>query len=209
MKQKLIESAINVEFRRPVLSDSLASDGKTWSVPLWNLGKMNLNGRIYSEDLAKRLCVENKDTLCMDGHNDLFEYAAAMAHAHDPWIENGQLWVKFEFIDEEYEKKIRFCLDNGIPVGVSSVGWGDMDKDGNVNADTYELVRYFDFVSTPANETYVQESTETEDEAINNGENGKEETTAENIEEATATEDTATADNLRRLLLIRKHNSRK
>lgn len=203
MKQKLIESTINPAFVRPLMSDSVSNDGKTWSVPIWTFGVKNLNGRIYPQELGERLVKDKRSSLCMDGHEELTEYAGAMAYAHDPYIENGQLWVKFEFIDEAYEKKIRFCLENEIPVGVSSVGWGETDKDGNVNPDTYEIVRYFDFVTSPANETYV---TESEDESQNETQG---EAAAENITEATATVDAATAENnRRRLRLLQKYYSR-
>lgn len=152
----LKETVINPQFRRPQMTDKLINDEKgVWTVPLWNLNEMNLNGRIYSDVLATRLVAENARTICNDGHDEIGEYSNMMAHAFDPFIEDGQLWVHFQFIDKAYEAKILFCLENGIPVGVSSVGYGIMDENGLVDADSYELVRYFDFVNQPANSTYV------------------------------------------------------
>ena len=187
--QKLIETNMNPTFKRPVLSESSGEKGSEWSVPIWNLGERNLNGRTYTEELAQRLVKEAAKTLANDGHFDeCSEYANARAYAYEPWIENNQMWVKFKFIDSEYEDKIIFCLENGIPVGVSSVGYGSMDAQGVIDAATYELIRYFDFVNQPANETFVQK-----------------EEVQEPTEPSTEDEESATAEkaeNLRRLLKI-------
>lgn len=157
MKKKLLtDSIMGPGFRRPVLNESSGKKEGAWSVFIWTLGERNLNGRTYTRELAERIVGENRDTLCNDGHdNYLSEYANSMAHAFNPRIENNQLWVDFEFIDKGYEEKISFCLDHGIPVGVSSVGLGECDDSGIVNPETYELVRYFDFVQHPANESFV------------------------------------------------------
>lgn len=155
MKEKLIETNMNAKLVKPVLNEATGSQ-EGWTVQLWNLGEKNLNGRIYTEELAQRLVAENAETLCMDGHeNYMAEYSNAMAHAFSPFIQDNFLCVHFEFIDENYEKKIQFCLDHNIPVGVSSVGYGTMNAEGVVTPEDYELVRYFDFVQSPANSTYV------------------------------------------------------
>lgn len=193
------ETVLNPGFRRPQVSDSVSNDGKTWIVPIWNLGERNLNGRTYTEELAKRIVKENADKLCNDGHLEIGEYANAMAHAFDPFIENGQLLVHFEFIDEAYEKKIIFCLEHDIPVGVSSVGYGEMDEHGVIDPDTYELVRYFDFVSMPANETYVtKDSVEPED----NGDRQDEKVDDKRADESADESEPAAADLKRRLLVL-------
>lgn len=190
--QKLIETNMNPSFKRPVLAENSGEKGSEWSVPIWNLGERNLNGRTYTEELAKRLVEEANKTLVNDGHfDDINEYANARAYAYEPWIEGNQMWVKFKFIDSAYEDKIIFCLENSIPVGVSSVGMGSMDEHGVVDPATYELVRYFDFVNHPANETFVQKDEVQE----------PTEPSTEKTESATAERD----ENLRRLLKIH-HN---
>lgn len=192
----LRETTMNPSFKKPEISDKLVNekDG-IWSVPLWNLNEMNLNGRTYNTALAERLVAENARTLCNDGHEDYCsEYANARAYAFDPFIEGSQLCVHFKFIDAEYEKKILFCLENGIPVGVSSVGYGTMDGNGVVNPVDYELVRYFDFVNQPANSTFVaKESLEVQHE---------EPTTVDDSEA------TAKANRRRLLALQMKYNER-
>lgn len=187
--QKLIETNMNPTFKRPVLAENSGEKGSEWSVPIWNLGERNLNGRTYTEELAQRLVKEGAKTLANDGHCDeISEYANARAYAYEPWIENNQMWVKFKFIDPDYEDKIIFCLENSIPVGVSSVGYGTMDAQGVIDAATYELVRYFDFVNQPANSTFVQKEEVQEPTELS----------TESTESATAEK----AENLRRLLKI-------
>ncbi len=162
-KKKLVDSIMNPGFKKPMLNEATGKKEGNYSVPIWNLNERNLNGRTYTTALAERIVKENKETLCNDGHDSYTEYAGAMAHAFNPRIENNQLWVDFEFIDETYAAKITFCIDHNIPVGVSSVGYGSMDEHGVVDPDTYELVRYFDFVQHPANETFVAKESKDEE----------------------------------------------
>lgn len=196
MKKLFTETVMNPKFTRPQMSDKLVNekDG-IWTVAIWNLGERNLNGRTYTEALAKRLVAENKTTACHDGHDDYGkEYAGMMAYAFDPYIEDGQMCVHFQFVDKAYESKILFCLEHGIPVGVSSVGYGSQDEHGVIGVEDYELVRYFDFVNSPANETYVaKDSTEVKPET---------ETTVEDSEA------TAAANRRRLLALHQKYNRR-
>ncbi|MBI9094192.1 MAG: hypothetical protein JEY71_11905 [Sphaerochaeta sp.] len=135
-----------------------------WSAPIWNIGMLNLNGRVYTEELAKRLATENRATLAYDSHrHDWGEaYLAAVAVVKSPRIEDGQLWVDIFFVDKAYSDKLSAIHEAGVSIGVSSVGYGETDKDGVVNAATYELVRYLDFVTDPANETYAEPEKETE-----------------------------------------------
>lgn len=192
-RKRLVETTMNPTFLKPKLNEASGEKGGEWSVPIWNLGARNLNGRTYTEELAKRLVSDDKKTLVNDGHDDYGrEYGNAQAFAYDPFIENGQLWVRFKFMDSSYEDRIIFCLENGIPVGVSSVGMGSVDEHGVVDAQTYELVRYFDFVNHPANETFVQKA-EVEDPSKPSTE-GKDPSTEER------------ESNLRRLLKIHFEN---
>jgi len=134
-----------------------------WSAPIWNIGKLNLNGRVYTDDLAKRLVSENRATLAYDSHRHEWgeAYLAAVAVARNPRIEDGQLWVDIFFVDKAYSDKLSAIQQAGVSIGVSSVGYGETDNDGVVNAATYELVRYLDFVTDPANETYAGPGEET------------------------------------------------
>ncbi len=134
-----------------------AGSVSAWSAPIWNIGRLNLNGRVYTDELAKRLVAENKATLAYDSHRHEWgeAYLAAVAVARNPRIEGEQLWVDIFFVDKAYSEKLSAIHEAGVSIGVSSVGYGETDKDGVVNAATYELVRYLDFVTDPANETFA------------------------------------------------------
>lgn len=159
MKNLFVDSNMNPSIARTPLTEAEGpSDGK-WSVRLWKLGERNLNGRTYTEEIAKQVIANNAVTLCNDGHERYAcEYLEAVAVASEPYIEDGYLCCRFEFIDKAYEEKMKVCLEKNIPVGVSSVGFGACDEHGVVTE--YELVRYFDFVNHPANEVYVNQKKE-------------------------------------------------
>jgi hypothetical protein len=140
-----------------------AGSVSAWSAPIWNIGRLNLNGRLYTLELAQRLVAENRATLAYDSHRHEWgeAYLAAVAVARNPRIEGDQLWVDIFFVDKAYSEKLAAIHQAGVSIGVSSVGYGETDKDGVVNAATYELVRYLDFVTDPANETYAGPENET------------------------------------------------
>ena len=128
-----------------------------WTSPVWNIGRLNLNGRVYSEDLANRIVTENKATVSYDSHGNDYSkaYSDVMAVSKNPRIEGDQLWVDIFMVDAAYSSKLEAINRSGVGIGVSCVGYGETDKDGVVNPTTYELVRYLDFVVDPANETYA------------------------------------------------------
>ena len=123
-----------------------------WEAQLWHLGVVNLNGRVYSEPLAQRMIAENKTTVAYDGHDgDRYgDYGPVKAICKNPHISGEYFCVDVFIIDEAYSKKLEVIAEHELPIGVSSVGYGETDQNGVVNAATYELVRYLDFVTTPA-----------------------------------------------------------
>ncbi|MEA5032312.1 MAG: hypothetical protein VB025_09210 [Sphaerochaeta sp.] len=128
-----------------------------WTAPVWNIGKLNLNGRLYGEELAKRIVAAGKATISYDSHRHDYgdAYGDVVAVAKNPRIEGDQLWVDIFMVDAAYSAKVDAINKAGVGIGVSCVGYGETDKDGVVNPATYELVRYLDFVVDPANETYA------------------------------------------------------
>ena len=166
-----------------------------WTAPIWDIGKLNLNGRVYGEDLAKRIVKENKATLAYDSHVDDYReaYKNAVAVIKNPRIEGDQLWVDIFFVDEGYAKKLASIHKEGVGIGVSSVGYGETDKDGVVNPTTYELVRYLDFVVTPANSSYAQPNKK-------DGESDKEEDSIE----VSVDEDSELSDDLKARIEVYK-----
>ena len=100
-------------------------------------------------------------TLAYDGHDVDYmtgeEYGIAKAVCKNPHIEDGQLWVDIEFVDSEYEALLVTLMEKGIEIGVSSVGYGEQDPmSGIIIPESYELVRFLDFVVCPAGEVYLK-----------------------------------------------------
>lgn len=159
MKKKLIES-----FYLPARKLEEQEEGGKWVAPVWNLDTVNLNGRIYPSELAERICKESPATIANDGHESDYrtgaEYSGAVAVCKNPRVENNQLWVDIEFIDDDYRRKLEAISSQGVPIGVSSVGYGEMDKDGRVIPESYELVRFLDFVTSPAGLVYATKEKE-------------------------------------------------
>lgn len=135
-----------------------------WRAPIWQLDKLNLNGRVYSTKLAQRIVAEGLATGACDGHDPDYhrDFGNYKAVVKNPVIEDGKLYVDIYFVDEVYQAHIAKLSEAGLAIGVSSVGYGETDVDGVVNADTYRLVRYLDFVSNPAGEVYAKPAKENE-----------------------------------------------
>ena len=146
---------------------NLASD--VWTAEVWRLDEVNLNGRVYPTELAQRIVRDNQKTMAYDGHEADWrsghDYAPAVAYCDNPRIENGSLVVDIHFLEGQKEnpsvKNIRELFAAGLPIGVSSVGYGSINEQGIVQED-YELVRYLDFVAMPAGLVYAVPKTEAE-----------------------------------------------
>lgn len=152
--EKLIESGVLVH---APLQESEGT-GK-WVADIWRLGERNLNGRTYTKEVAEKVIKEKPSTVAYDGHfADAVsgnEYGIAKAICKNPRIESNILKVDIEFVDDDFERKIERIAGAGVPVGVSSVGFGEVDEKGNIIPETYSLVRYLDFVTSPAGEVYA------------------------------------------------------
>lgn len=133
-----------------------------WVADVWRLGEENLNGRIYTEELADRLIKENPVTPAYDGHfcdwSNGNEYKNAVAVCKNLRKEDGILRCDIEFLEceKDYEEKLTELYNKGVPIGVSSVGYGEYEADGKtISTDSYQLVRVLDFVTQPAGEVYA------------------------------------------------------
>ncbi len=144
-----------------VKTEASEAAGKTaegiWEAPVWKLGVVNLNGRVYNHALADRIVAEATVTGCCDGHEPdrSEEFKNNVAICKEPYIKDGEMWVRIYMIDKEYESMLAKSQDLGLLIGVSSVGYGETDENGVVNPLTYELVRYMDFVANPANPSAI------------------------------------------------------
>lgn len=159
-KKLLIESGGYLK-KPAVLNEAEGEEKARWSAPVWRIGEMNLNGRIYSMPLAERIVAENPVTVAYDGHDVNWvtgeEYGIAKAVCSNPRIEDMQLIVDIDFVEKAYEEKLIALMDRGIQIGVSSVGFGEQDPvSGIIIPESYELLRFLDFVICPAGEVYMK-----------------------------------------------------
>jgi hypothetical protein len=154
---KLSEEKIEAENSS---TDSSVAGG--YKVPVWRLDQKNANGRTYPSALAERLVSEAPITYALDGHprteSDV-SFEDVKAIGKNPTIEDGILWAEAYFVDNDYYKKIESIIEQGSTIGLSSVGWGELDENGTINAETYHLSRYFDFVLNPSYSVYITQDT--------------------------------------------------
>lgn len=195
----LIQESAVVNYVAPALMESEngteEKDGH-WVADVWKLGEENLNGRIYTEELAQRLIRENPVTMAYDGHLCDWingnEYKNAVAICKNLRVEDGVMKTDIEFLEceKEYEAKLKELAFKGIAIGVSSVGYGEYEEDGKtINPETYTIVRILDFVTQPAGEVYATLTSEEAEDA---------EPVAELSAEAMARKDKLIADFLKK-----------
>lgn len=155
----LIESNLSSKIEKLPLTE--AQKGKyfgAWKCPIWQIGKLNLNGRVYPLELANKIIESNLVTAVCDGHDPDYhrEYKNYIAVAKEPWLDGSVFGCNVYIIDAEYQDTISKLESLGLPIGVSSVGYGETDQDGVINYLTYELIRYLDFVTFPASQVFAK-----------------------------------------------------
>jgi hypothetical protein len=174
-KQHLIEN-FSKDWGEPLQLHKLAlnesanlveANGKKYSVkegyevPVWRLGKKNLNNRIYTESLAKKVVKESKDlvTSCLADHpTQEGSVKDILAVAKNPHIREGILYVDSYIVDEAFGKKLNKMHEAGYGLGVSSSCYGELNEStGEVIEEGFEVERFFDFVISPSYEVYVTE----------------------------------------------------
>lgn len=195
MKKILLKEQMTLEnIQRKALSEDMnPSNTKVVfeQVKVWELDVRNFNGRIYPTALAQRIVEEAKVTLSLDNHphNELdIGFKDVRAITKNPQIQDGFLVVDVHFVDELYANRLEAILELGGKIGVSSFGYGTLDSDNVVEVETYELVRYLDFVINPSNQIYIKNKLEVEQpEPDEDGEIEEPDMATANIGEATAT----------------------
>ena len=169
----LIESG-TLKVIRTMQESEGSPESDIWTAEVWRLDEVNLNGRVYSTELAQRIVKEGVKTMAYDGHEADWQsghdFAPAIAYIDNPRIENKCLVVDIHFLESQKDsasvKNIRELYKAGLPIGVSSVGYGSMDQNGVIQ-DDYEIVRYLDFVAMPAGLVYAKPKNESTQEPKN------------------------------------------
>lgn len=171
VKQRLIESfSVSKKDIKPIIlnesNKKIIHEGKEFDAtfayrfPQWVLDKKNLNGRIYITKLAQKIVKENKVTFGLCNHpseesdqpdGDVKDIWAV---EKDPVIENGILWFSVYLVGDLGKKLVKDILDVGAGIPLSSSGYGEVNRDGTVDVESYDLERYSDFVLNPSYKVY-------------------------------------------------------
>lgn len=178
MKQKLTEN-FSRDWKEPLfirklnLNESqkiVEANGKKFNVregyevPVWRLGKKNLNDRVYSLSLGEKVEKEfgNLVTVNLADHpegDDDGSVRDIMGVSKNPHIRDGILYVDAYPVDEAFAAKLERMVELGAGMGVSSSCLGDVDSNGYVLEEDFEVCRWFDYVTAPSYEVFVtQES---------------------------------------------------
>ena len=174
MKQKLVEHfyrdwpGTEIQEKKLALNESnhiVEYDGKRYEargailVPVWRLDQKNLNGRIYGRDLAEKVIASNLATVCLADHpKEEGSVRDIMAVAKNPRIMGDIMYAECYFVDDDFAKKVNKVVELGSAVGVSSSAFGDVDAQGRVMSEGFELERYFDFVLNPSYQVFIDKS---------------------------------------------------
>lgn len=161
-----------------------------WEIPVWRLGKKNLNGRTYKESLGKRVEKVYKETMTANlaDHPDKDgSVKDILSVSGNPHVREGILWVDSVIVDEVFEKKLEKMVEAGYGLGVSSSVMGDVDSDGNVLDESVELDRWYDWVLSPSYEVYATK--ECKKESVEQKETIEEKITIDNIKESKSMSD--------------------
>jgi len=125
-------------------------------VPVWKLDKENLNGRVYPYAIGQKVVDDNLTTVNLKDHpEDEGSVDNIIAISNNPHIRDGILYVDSYYVDEEFAKKMSNILKLKGQLGVSSSVFADMDDDGYIKIDGFELERYWDQVLNPSYQVYV------------------------------------------------------
>lgn len=131
-----------------------------YEVPVWRLDKKNLNERVYSKSLGESVVRNNKSLVTAnladhpEGDSD-GSVKDILAISKNPHIRGDILYVDSYPVDEAFEKKLAKMVEHGAGLGVSSSCYGDVDSEGFVVEEGFEVVRFFDFVNSPSYEVFI------------------------------------------------------
>jgi hypothetical protein len=164
-KQKLIENILvpaskiiklDVPLVETTLEGTQYKSLAVYRFPFTRPGQKNLNGRIYSYKLWDRIfqLFANKSTVSLCNHpEDDGDPARIWAVLRNPGYNEDKTlgMVDCYILDNELGRTANGVLLAGGDLGLSSSGLGDFEVDGiTVDADTYELERFFDWVLNPS-----------------------------------------------------------
>lgn len=183
-KQHLIEKfIINQENVKPIkITEStkiIEQDGNqyqcrgAYEFPVWRLGEKNLNERVYGQELAEKLIQEQPTTLGLTNHpvdENNVDVGSAFAVERNPHIRDGIMYVDSYLVGEKGQLA-KEILEAGGAIGLSSSAYGDVDKEGNVKLEGFEIDRFADWVDNPSYQVFAKQENQLENKETFNEDN--------------------------------------
>lgn len=118
---------------------------------VWELDKLNGNGRKYTTALAEKVVKEQRPILGYTNHNAKVDVRNQYAVLRNWRISEG--WLKCDaYLIGKFGGEMLETLEAGGPVGVSTTGNGEV-KEQEVVTETY-LLESLDWVDRPSNRAY-------------------------------------------------------
>lgn len=123
------------------------------------IGAKNFNGRVYSREVWEKAVAEYQKHITAPTVNALMEWEHptnnpdevnpinSVAKIEKLYIKDNYVMGRAKLLDNEKANILKNIINEGIPLGVSSRGFGDADAFGNVS--DFELVT-FDCVASPS-----------------------------------------------------------
>ena len=162
---KLRESATDKELFDKVIAKlreaGAGNERKLWKFPVSRFGNKNGNGRIYPRKLWENV-IENQRDVWQGGcgladhpveDDDPGEFKTSAIVWLDMMIDdaNKLIWAIGTFVGE-YGRLAQEIIEAGGRVGFSSSGFGELDPfdKTTINADTYQIERVADIVTSPS-----------------------------------------------------------
>lgn len=151
LQEKISAKPEKIATTEKILIEGKSYEPKTkYRFKVWD-SNFNANGRNYANILNK-VVKENRTTIGLMNHpEDEPDTRNIFGVEKNPRIDSDG-WLSVEFYPcGEYGKLIADIIDNDGPLEISSSALGDIDSNGYVLEEGFELERYFDVVTDCSN----------------------------------------------------------
>ena len=139
-----------------------------YEFPVWKLGEKNLNERVYGKKLAEKLIKEQPVTLGLTNHpkGDDVDVGNTFAVERNPHIKNNIMYVEAYLVGDKGQLAHEI-IEAGGSIGLSSSAFGDVDEDGNVLEEGFQIDRFADWVDNPSYQVFAKKEDSISEESEN------------------------------------------
>lgn len=140
----------------PLTEEKMLVEGKdyktngAYTFKIWEKGKFNLNERCYDKVIEKVL-KEGATTIGLANHpKEEVDVLKTFAVSKNPRIIDNWLCADFYLVGDAGALAEEILSKGGV-IGLSSSALGELDSEGYVKEDNFQLERYGDWVDYPSN----------------------------------------------------------